>query len=434
MLEIINGFISCLITVITLYIFGRLIIKNNSNQETKDFLFILIATIFNTIVFLYTGGTLKTMLTCVVYILFFKFTFNLKLEKAIFDGVFYIIITVIPDLIMTYIPIYAFKIEKEVVYSNFAGSILGSLCVGVLMIVLTYLLKNPLRKIINYKLSTNKKIMVVSIATIIFVTIFFYKFANDFRIDKEVIFYLIAIFAFISILFTLFREKIENENILNKYDDLLTIMRDYESDVEEQRTILHETRNELKTVRSMVNDKNSKKQVIEYIDSVLADKNGGDMKKYSKFKYLPSNGIKGFFYYKFMEAERLGVNANVFVAKDIEKSFLKDLDIKTFKDLGRILGVYLDNAIEASASSDKKELGLEVYLKNNAIEIIISNTFNNDINLNEMGNNYSTKGIKRGHGLLLVKRILINNRHFISENNIIKDIYVQKIIIKEKTQ
>ena len=38
-------------------------------------------------------------------------------------------------------------------------------------------------------------------------------------------------------LFYLIRQKMENENMFKKYDDLLTIIKNYESDIEEQRTI-----------------------------------------------------------------------------------------------------------------------------------------------------------------------------------------------------
>ena len=68
---------------------------------------------------------------------------------------------------------------------------------------------------------------------------------------------------------------------------------------------------------------------------------------------------------------------------------------------------------------------------NNDIEIIITNTFNNEINKEKLGmEKFSTKGKNRGHGLLLVKHILNNNKIFKSEAEIINKLYVQKIKIK----
>lgn len=65
--------------------------------------------------------------------------------------------------------------------------------------------------------------------------------------------------------------------------------------------------------------------------------------------------------------------------------------------------------------------------------MIISNTYDNVIDEEKVGNEkYSTKGKNRGHGLLLVKKILNENNRFESETKITDRIYIQKIKIKEK--
>ena len=53
--------------------------------------------------------------------------------------------------------------------------------------------------------------------------------------NQDVIIYLIAMFAFIVILFTLFRQRMDNEKVSKKYDELLDVMKNYESDIEEQK-------------------------------------------------------------------------------------------------------------------------------------------------------------------------------------------------------
>lgn len=298
--------------------------------------------------------------------------------------------------------------------------------------LLTLVLKKPLRKLINYKLSENKKIVIISILVIIFTTIFFYKFAMGYKMNQDVLIYLIAVFAFIIILFTLFKQRMDNENVSKKYDELLDVMKSYESDIEEQRTLRHETKNEFATIKCKLQDKEDNKTIIEYIDSVIGEKEKACSTKYSKFKYLPSNGLKGFFYYKFIEAEKKGINVSINISKQIENSFLKDIETKDFKDLARIIGVYLDNAIEASSTSEDKKLGIEMYLIKEKIEIIITNTFNNEINLDKIGKeSFSTKGKHRGHGLLLVNKILSENNMFEAKNEIRGNIYIQSLKIKD---
>ena len=148
----------------------------------------------------------------------------------------------------------------------------------------------------------------------------------------------------ICVLLYLFKQKIENEKISKKYDELLDVMKNYESDIEDQRTLRHETKNEFATIKCKLQDKEDNKTIIEYIDSVIGEKEKAGSTNYSKFKYLPSNGLKGFFYYKCTEAEKKGISVSVNISKQIENSFLKDIETKDFKDLARIIGVYLDNA------------------------------------------------------------------------------------------
>ena len=102
--------------------------------------------------------------------------------------------------------------------------------------------------------------------------------------------------------------------MFKKYDDLLTIMKNYESDIEEQRTINHESKNELLTIRSKLSEENDK-ELCSYIDSIIGDKKSVKSAKFSKFKYLPSNGLKGFFYYKFIEAEKRGIKVSLNISK-----------------------------------------------------------------------------------------------------------------------
>ena len=426
--------LSSTLLILTLYTFGRIIIVNRRHKNIMiDVLILLGFILLNILVFKYTTGTIKTIITCLLYSSLFFSIFKIKLSKSVFTSIVYVILLVIPDLLILSTAIYILGISKEYYYSVIASGLIGNLSVLLIMILLTYIIRKPLRKLMKYKLSENKKIVVISVLAIIFTAIFFYKFATGYKMNQDVIIYLIAMFAFIVILFTLFRQRMDNEKVSKKYDELLDVMKNYESDIEEQRTLRHETKNEFATIKCKLQDKKEdNKTIIEYIDSVIGEKGKASSTKYSKFKYLPSNGLKGFFYYKFIEAEKKGINVSINISKQIENSFLKDIDTKDFKDLARIVGVYLDNAIEASSTSEDKKLGIEMYLIKEKIELIITNTFNNEINLDKIGKeSFSTKGKHRGHGLLLVNKILSENNMFEAKNEIRDNIYIQSLKIKD---
>ena len=432
MIEIFNALVACLITTITLYIAGAIIFGKSKNTTLKNIIILIISATIHTIMFLYLSGMVKTIAIYILFILTFKYIFNIKFSKATLFSVIYIILLLIPDLVTLFFTTKLLNIPKETIYTSFAGSILGNLCANIIMLLMIYLLRKPLKKMLDYSFSTNKKIIIVSIITIIITAYFFFKLIAGYKVNNSVISYLMCMIAFITILLTLYREKIENESIIKKYDELLDVMKTYEIDIENQRTLIHENRNELMTIRSKAIDKNASKEFIEYMDSVIGDKVSTSISKYSKFTHLPSNGLKGFFYYKSMEAERRGIKVSANVSKKIENSFLKDLDTKTYKDLARLIGVYLDNAIDASEKSEDKKLGIEIYLIKENIKIIITNTFSNDVDLSKIGKErYTTKGKNHGHGLLLVSSILHNNNRFIAKTKVDQNLYIQELTINK---
>lgn len=432
MLEIFNALIACLITTITLYITGTIIFGKSKNTTLKNILAILVCTTLITIIFINTNEILKTILMCTIFTMVFKIIFKSNISKSVLMSIIYIIILMLSDLLVLLFLIVILQMPKETIYTSFAGSVLGNVCTNIIMLLIIYLLRKPLKKLLGYSFSTNKKIIIVSIVTITITVYFFFKIIAGYKVNNSVITYLMCMIAFITRLLTLYREKIENESIIKKYDELLDVMKTYEVDIENQRTLIHENRNELMTIRSKAIDKNASKEFIEYMDSVIGDKVSTSISKYSKFTHLPSNGLKGFFYYKSMEAERRGIKVSANVSKKIENSFLKDLDTKTYKDLARLIGVYLDNAIDASEKSEDKKLGIEIYLIKENIKIIITNTFSNDVDLSKIGKErYTTKGKNHGHGLLLVSSIIRNNNRFIAKTKVDQNLYIQELTINK---
>ena len=433
MLEVLKAFFSCTALIISVYAFGVIILNQGKiNKTYKDIISFIIICILNTIIFIYFEGTFKTILTCFIYALLLKLIFNSEWLKSIFSSIIYAILTIIPDTITLVFTTKILGISKEYCHTYIAGSIIGNLIVSALMIILIYILRKPIRKLINYKLSENMKIISVSLLTLITLAIIFYHLINNFKINNNIFAYLLLIITLILILFYLFKQKAENENILKKYDNLLDITKNYEKDIEEQRIINHESKNELLTIRTKLSDKDNK-ELCEYVDSIIGEKKSSKSARFSKLKYLPSNGLKGFFYYKLTEAEQKGINVLINVSKQIENSFINNINTKDFKDLSRIIGVYLDNAIEASLLSKEKKLGIEIYLIKNTIEMIFTNTYNYPIEKDKVGKEkYSTKGKNRGHGLLLVGRILKENDIFISETKITEKLYIQTLKIKDR--
>ena len=170
------------------------------------------------------------------------------------------------------------------------------------------------------------------------------------------------------------------------------------------------------------------------IDEILKDKITVKQEKYAKFGYLPP-GIKGLCYYKVQEAENKGIHVSINISKKIKEFDINVLTLSQQRNLARILGVFLDNAKEASYVSINKQMGLEIYLeKDGRLRFIISNTFDNEIDTKKLGKQvFSTKGKNRGHGLMLVNYILEYNKIFSLKTEINNNVYSQNLSIKIKT-
>ena len=91
----------------------------------------------------------------------------------------------------------------------------------------------------------------------------------------------------------------------------------------------------------------------------------------------------------------------------------------------------MDNAIEATANTKKKNLTLEIYKIKGNVNIVISNSIEEDIDLKQVTKKgFSSKGKGRGNGLYLAKKMLAKNTKIEAESKILNGFYIQRIIIK----
>jgi len=359
--------------------------------------------------------------------------FNISFKRALYLTFCFMVLLIIPDLIQLFLVTNVVGINKIVCYNEIAGSVISNLMVCFIFIIIVNIFKKMLRKVLNIEISNNLKIVILLLITFVGISLYFYIFASEFKIDGNSLPYFISMFILIFILLSLIKQTIENDRLMREYDKLLEFMTTYENEIEKQRILRHETKNEFLAIKAKLCDKQKDREIIDYIDEILKEKIIVNQEKYAKFGYLPPNGIKGLCYFKVQEAEKLGIDVSVNVSKKVQKSSVYNLSIKEQRDFGKILGVFLDNAVEASCNSKRKKLGIEVYVdRNNEFIMIISNTFDNVINKNKIGKEkFTTKGKDRGHGLLLVKHIISRNSIFDIKTNITNDIYVQTLKIKK---
>ena len=435
MWQIISAFICGIISAIEVFIFAKLILKEKQRVSNHNLVtaFIILSILY-AVISLNISGTTKTLIIFLANLIFYKYLFNFTIKKSIIIIFLFIIILMIPDLLELFFITQILGLSIDFCYNSFAGSIISNIIILILFVFITYLLKNILRKLINTKIENNIQIIIFSILTIICTLLFFYTIIKEYKVGENIIIYLVSIIVLISILAVLIKQTIENNKLTEQYDKLLEFMKKYEQEAENQRILRHETKNEFLAIKAKLYDKQKNKEVIEYIDEILQDKIELKQEEFAKFVYLPANDIKDLCYFKTQEAKDKGLNTSINISKRVENSNIYKLSVKEQRDLGKILGVFLDNAIEASLNSKAKEFGLEAYLNiKKECEIIISNSYDGELEVDKIGKErFTTKGKNRGHGLLLVNHLVNKNDKFAINTKITNGLYIQTLTIKNK--
>lgn len=385
---------------------------------------------------LYLGNFqgLKTVVGYFLYVSLFKVSFKFDNYKSFLTGFLYYILLFSGEICFFSITSCLFKISGNKIYVDFGASLLGNFFVSAICLFIGYLLKHLMKKLLEKRIKN--KLLVYWLCIFACIILFFLVCFSTDKLNIETFLVLGMISVILIVIFVSFYQTYKNNELALKYDKLLDFIRKYETEIDKQRTLRHETKNQLLTIKSKLIDKDKSSNVIAYIDEIISDNNEViNHSQYSRLKYLPSNGIKGLFYFKVSEATEKGIDVDINISKEIKDSYLGNLSPVTFNQLGKILGIFLDNAIEGVEVASKKLIGIEVYCNSKGdIMIIISNTYG-PIKPKRVGKvAKSTKSSDRGHGLLLAKTIIASNKMFKNETEITNELYIQKLTIKKHTE
>lgn len=437
MLENISDIIGCLCLTSIGLVFGYLLSNEKFTKKKIAITIIIIIAYsigYNFIYYNVSNSMRRGIINFAINTLIFKFLFNFKLFKAIFVSFLHSILLLASEMLCLIILFFFTNINNGYIYNIMAGGIIGNVLVCTVFIFLAIALRKPLKKLLSSRVTQNTRIITYIILTICCIAFFFFFAITGMNNSNTKSFFIgsFAIIVFITILFSFIKQNIKNERLTKEYDNLIDFVKEYEMIIENQRIDRHENKNTLVNIKSKLIDKSKRNDIIEYIDSILKEKTTFSKEKYAKLGYLPSNGLKGLFYYKIDRAENMGIKVSISIPKDVSKSLLYDLKGNDYKELCKILGVYLDNAIEASIISDDKNIGIEIYNRQDYVSVIISNSYCGEIDevsINKTG--YSTKGSGRGYGLSLVNKIIKSNPIFENETNVTPKLYIQKLTIKK---
>lgn len=424
MWQLMSDYIGSLINVISVVVFAWIVLKRKIQIEPwKLIVFVMLISVGLDISCYLNFTILKTLFLFISYVFLLRMVFSLDFIKSTILDFFYFIFLIISDMIA--IKFFTLILGEELFYKIIAGHILGSFVVLLPLLILAVIFRRLLRKFLNTKVKY--KLTFLLIASLMCIIAIFYATFSKGTNTADKLLCVFSIVVIVSVVGYSFVQAYNNNQLMLKYDNLLTFIKKYEIEIDNQRMMRHETKNQLLTIKSKIIDKEKSEDIVSYIDQLLNDDKKINHTEYAKLKYLPSNGIKGLFYFKMITAQEKNITVNVNISKNIENGFLSKLDATSFDQIGKILGVFLDNAIESAEISKNKVLGIEAFTKNGEVIFIISNTF--DPNVKKIGR--TSKGAGHGYGLLLVNNILNNNSKLSSSVEVVDNLYIEKLTIKE---
>ena len=299
------------------------------------------------------------------------------------------------------------------------------------MIVKTKFL-HKIYKLINN--NTTKNFESIAYSLMIIVTLIVATIESHITMPFTLIMIINTIMAviFISLVITSSKVKVNYNKISNKYQTSISSLKEYEVMIDKFRVDTHENKNEFLTIRNMLKDKNNKEDIVKYIDKLVDNKIKDNDKIMKKTAKIPSGGLRATIYSKLCLMEKLKIKYTLNISRDIRTTDLIDLDEDLVLKICKILGVFLDNAIEAVKSLKKKEIAIEMYNIDNELCIDITNNFEGNLDLDKINNmKYTTKGEGHGYGLTLVNKLLEEESDKLeNEKSINRDTFTQTLKIK----
>lgn len=260
--------------------------------------------------------------------------------------------------------------------------IISNLLVGTIMVLISNIkiLKNKVPVFLQSLTSKNYvSTIVFGILSVMIIISIFYHLGNNYELNKYYLGNIIVLIIFLILYFIYVREKV-NYNYLNeRYDQLFDYVQTFEEWIEDEQASRHDLKNSLSEIIEMTKNQ----EILTKINEILEQNIKIEKKWIEQLKNIPKGGLKGLLYYKLAIAKKEKVSVVTDVSEKVTDK-IKNIKREDLKILSRIIGIYLDNAIEAAAISKKKLVTIEIYTIKQELFVVISNSFVGNIDLEKL--------------------------------------------------
>lgn len=427
-MNLLNVILSVCITGIMSYF----TILNISSQKKNKSDFIVYNLIFIPLFIfscLYLEG-LTRLITNIIFIIasVYLTIFRKDISNSVYYTITYELLAYISEIFISVVFVSIIKINIGS-YEKFQFSLLiFSICNSIFIYLLSkskFICKNVQR--LNFIISKNHKDWIYIIIMMILLS--FLIVSNKNNLGSGVNYYInvgMVIFVVFSLIYVIYN-KFQRQAIEDKYNESMEYVLRYEKIINEQGKKNHEYNNQLMVIKGYIN---KPERLSEYLDEVIGEHKTGQNYTVKQLGFLPDGGVKGLLYHKLSKMEDNNIKYYLYVDQNLKDKDIENFDLKTYRDLTKLLGVFLDNAIDAALKSEEKEIEVELKDKDDCLLLTISNTYDKNTDINKVGKSgFTTKGVGHGFGLSIVKDIAKTNSEIETFSSKESDKFIQTAMI-----
>lgn len=417
-----------------IYIWSKLLNVKINFRSAKYYIVQILFAITMMLNYLFINDIIRIIFLVLSMVVFSTILFNKSIINCIIASFFSQIIIMVSELIFAIIVSIVFRLDVSLLVSSYFLKMGANIVISIMAIIFSK--TKFINRLYNLVLKLTANLKKYSIVFIIIVILFSINFIfaslyYNVRLPLVIIFNAIISIIYLFICFIFINTQNKYCKINNQYNTTINSLKEYEDILDAYRVSNHENKNQLLTVRSMIVKK--EKNIPEYIDKIVDNKIKDDEKLMFDTNKIPAGGLRAVIYSKMLYMKENKIDFELKVNRGVRTVELIELGEDLILDVCKIIGVFLDNAIQAVETLDEKKVTINLFTDEDNLYIEITNNFEGIIDIEQMDNRgYTTKDNGHGYGLSLVKDILEHNKKLINTRKINKNIFVQNLTIKLK--
>ena len=396
----------------------------------KDYIFITGIIILSAI--LYNVYSSQALVLVVLMIIIFFYS------KVRWYSIVIVLMSALLSYLTNFITLTISLYTEDIIHSIYLFTISHFLMFIILSLILAHLFKHLLIKLRYSYLYLSKRYYIIISFVLAIAFIYFYiisqtnlQESNSLKFYAIIFVSVIVLLSLVILLLSAFalremKYKRKLQEIEAYYEYTLRI----ESINNEMRKFRHDYVNILTTLSDYIRE-DDMPGLRKYFDEHIVP-----MKDKLKTRSIKMNGIeklkvreiKGLITTKIIQAQEKRIPISIEVPDEIDRISMNTVE------LSRIIGIIVDNAIEASENLEEPLINIAFIDNDESVTFIVMNKCSDDIpkihELFEQG--FSTKGDNRGLGLSTLKELTDSNENVLLDTVIENGYFVQKVEINNK--